>query len=679
MILKYIFKNFTRRKVRTILMILSLLVSTGLIVAMSATVETVRRSNVDLIASAVGRYDLAVSKTEISPNQFLPAADMAATVLAADDRITAVYPRFHIPIEMNSNGRLTSGTLIALDNAVDDIGYVDVVEGAYEIGAGTAVLLESTALDYGLNVGDVIDVAYDFPQPREEGKVAVAGTSRRRAARRFTITGIVRQDGVVGADVRSGLIADLSDVQTWLDLPDMSQLLVAEVDPALYETNNAETAALRVRNVARNVQDQLGGEFVVTLGKASFLDQAAQGFLAIQALINTYGLIALGVVGLLVHTLVMTNVQEQRRDMAVLRILGGQRNFLFKLVIVEVLVIGVIGVTLGVGLGRLITAYIVVPLIENQMAQQGISSPLTPQVTLTAVLPAIISAFTVLIISSIKPAQDAANTKVMHAINPGVADNIQIEDLAHLRERQRTLAQPYYEVLRFPGLVPGGMVDVLTIGGLARRMAALFWPLVAGEAGFSHPDRPPTFLNIETAQYHMSRIVRPLLDQGLFEGVALDRNRLYSQILDNLNKAAFVGFPHTEIGARLSAAWVDGTQQRRIYVDVQTCASRFREYCLQNNLLDFSLVLHLFSEHLWPSPLCYEHLTGRYRHLLADNVEEDTPVTHDILLQWLPDFESALLICDWEAGFRMFLGADPDSALRLRDFCPRKETLAQSF
>ncbi|MFQ5436928.1 MAG: FtsX-like permease family protein, partial [Anaerolineae bacterium] len=308
-------------------------------------------------------------------------------------------------------------------------------EFAYEIGAGTAVLLESTALDYGLNVGDVIDVAYDFPQPREEGKVAVAGTSRRRAARRFTITGIVRQDGVVGADVRSGLIADLSDVQTWLDLPDMSQLLVAEVDPALYETNNAETAALRVRNVARNVQDQLGGEFVVTLGKASFLDQAAQGFLAIQALINTYGLIALGVVGLLVHTLVMTNVQEQRRDMAVLRILGGQRNFLFKLVIVEVLVIGVIGVTLGVGLGRLITAYIVVPLIENQMAQQGISSPLTPQVTLTAVLPAIISAFTVLIISSIKPAQDAANTKVMHAINPGVADNIQIEDLAHLRER----------------------------------------------------------------------------------------------------------------------------------------------------------------------------------------------------------------------------------------------------
>ena len=60
---------------------------------------------------------------------------------------------------------------------------------------------------------------------------------------------------------------------------------------------------------------------------------------------------------------------------------------------------------------------------------------MTPELSLTAVLPAIISAFVVLIISSVKPAQEAARTKVMHAINPGVADNIQIEDLAKLRER----------------------------------------------------------------------------------------------------------------------------------------------------------------------------------------------------------------------------------------------------
>ncbi len=57
------------------------------------------------------------------------------------------------------------------------------------------------------------------------------------------------------------------------------------------------------------------------------------------------------------------------------------------------------------------------------------------------------------------------------------------------------------------------------------------------------PDRPPVFLTLETAQYYMAHLVRPLLDeQRLFDSVTLERNRLFSQILDNLNKAALVGF-----------------------------------------------------------------------------------------------------------------------------------------
>ncbi len=435
MILKYILKNFSRRKVRTILMILSLLVSTGLIVTMSATVETMRQSNVDLIASAAGRYDLAVSKKDTSPQPFIQADEAAAVVMAVDERITAVYPRFQSDIEFNIGGEIGRGTLLALDPSRDDIGYVDIVTGTYTLGDDQAAVLEDTANNYNLRVGDVLDVSYSFPLPREEGKPNTVGASERRAAHRFTISSIVRQDGVTSGDVRTGLIVDLADVQTWLNLPGQAQILVATVDPALYETNNAEVAALRMRDIARAVQTRLGDDYDYAMDKAAFLDESAQGFLAAMALINIYGLTSLGVVGLLVHTLVMTNVQEQRRDMAILRILGGQRNFLFILVIAEVLVIGAIGIGLGVGLGQLITKYAAVPLIQKQMFEAGISSPLTPRVSLTAVLPAIISAFVILIISSVKPAQDAARTKVMHAINPGVADNIQIEDLAQLRER----------------------------------------------------------------------------------------------------------------------------------------------------------------------------------------------------------------------------------------------------
>ncbi len=128
---------------------------------------------------------------------------------------------------------------------------------------------------------------------------------------------------------------------------------------------------------------------------------------------------------------------------------------------------------------------------------------------------------------------------------------------------QRTLAAPYTDALAAPGAPAGGEVTVLTLGGLAQRMIELFWPLVAERAGFAHPDHPPVFLTLETAQYHMARIVRPLLDQGYFDSIAVDRNRLYSQILDNLNKAAVVGFAHTEIAGRLKAAWIGESSQPR--------------------------------------------------------------------------------------------------------------------
>lgn len=244
---------------------------------------------------------------------------------------------------------------------------------------------------------------------------------------------------------------------------------------------------------------------------------------------------------------------------------------------------------------------------------------------------------------------------------------------------QRTLAAPYYQSLNTPGVVAGGMVSILTVGGLAQRMVDLFWPLVVQDAGFSGIDQPPIFLTLETAQYYMAHLVRPLLDEGYFDTLTIDRNRLYSQILDNLNKVALVGFPYTEIGERLKSAWVGEPGQTRVYEDAQYCASLFRDYCLNHNLLDFSLQLEVFLKHVWTMPVCRDYLMETYRHLLVDNLEEDTPAAHDLIGEWLPDLDSAFLIYDYAAGYRRFLGADPGGAYALQSMCDSEYILEQSF
>ena len=244
---------------------------------------------------------------------------------------------------------------------------------------------------------------------------------------------------------------------------------------------------------------------------------------------------------------------------------------------------------------------------------------------------------------------------------------------------QRTLQESYLNVIHSPETIAGGEVTPATVGGLARRMVDLFWPLAADKAGFAHPERPPVFLTLETAQYYMADIVHPLLDQGYFESVTIDRNRLYSQILDNLNKSAAVGFPFTEIGSRLDLAWFGDSGQRRIYTNAQECATRFRKFCLQNNLLDFSLQLEVFWDHLWPNQLVHDYLIKTYHHLIYDNIEEDVPRAHDLIREWLPQFDSALLIYDKDAGYRRFLGADVDTAYALHELCNDQVALDESF
>ena len=244
---------------------------------------------------------------------------------------------------------------------------------------------------------------------------------------------------------------------------------------------------------------------------------------------------------------------------------------------------------------------------------------------------------------------------------------------------QRSLANPYIEALRDHRLYRGGQASVHTIGSLSLQLVEMFWFLVSERAGFKHPQDLPNFLSLELVQYFMTRAIEPLVNQrDYFNSVRIDRARLYSQIVDNMNKAALVGFPISEIGSRLKTALAGGVEQSHIFDDAQTCALAFRQYCLGRNLLDFSLYLELFRDYVQGLAPAQATMRRRFRHVIADNVEEDNPASHAFLASRLQDCDSALLLFDRDAGFRRFLGADPAHARLLRQFCDRQESLDES-
>lgn len=244
---------------------------------------------------------------------------------------------------------------------------------------------------------------------------------------------------------------------------------------------------------------------------------------------------------------------------------------------------------------------------------------------------------------------------------------------------QRALAEPYKSTLSSVNKTIKPNVDILTMSGLVRRMVSLFWPLISNKAGFHDPYKPARFLTLETSQYFMGRLLDPYMAKGYFSTVRLTRNRLLAQLIDNLNKSAIVGFPFTKIGDRLTSSWVGEDSQKRVFADSQELVNAFRAFCLENNLVDFSLQVEMFKEQIWPDPLARNYLKKIYAHLIYDNAEEDPPYVHDIIEQWLPDMNSALIICDDMGGFQSFLGADPVSALRFKDIVEEEIHLHEAY
>ena len=241
----------------------------------------------------------------------------------------------------------------------------------------------------------------------------------------------------------------------------------------------------------------------------------------------------------------------------------------------------------------------------------------------------------------------------------------------------RALGQRYQSAFASPGWPNGAEINVATMGGLARRGLETFWPLIAEKAGFDLLPEP-TFLTIETSQYFMAGFVLDAIRTGVFDSVSMRPFQIMRQILDNLSKAAVNGFEPDEVAARLTAAWGGRHSSRPpVYHASQSVAEEFRTLCTERHLLDFSLQMELFMQHLLQEDQYKVYFQGRYRHLVVDNLEENYPITADFLDWWWEGLESALLVYDQGGGFRVFLGADPDGMHDLAARCDETEKRAE--
>ena len=224
----------------------------------------------------------------------------------------------------------------------------------------------------------------------------------------------------------------------------------------------------------------------------------------------------------------------------------------------------------------------------------------------------------------------------------------------------------FFDTLHTSGLGPYAELNVTHYTRLAQSMVSLFWPLVARGAGFARPYQPPTFLSYDLAQVLMWRVVNPLLGQGAFANLRLRPQQIVSQLLDTLNRAALNALTLEEAIARQARTWA-GDPERRFHLDdAATAARAFRRRCLANSLLDLSLTVEVFDTQLVQHPEFHRYFRERYRHLLVDNLEEQTPAGQNFVVGLMGETQTTAVAGDAGGGYKRFLAADPHGAEALR-------------
>jgi len=222
--------------------------------------------------------------------------------------------------------------------------------------------------------------------------------------------------------------------------------------------------------------------------------------------------------------------------------------------------------------------------------------------------------------------------------------------------------QPYLDAVHQSGLGPYADLKITTYNKMAQEMVALFWPLVARPSGFDKPYQPPTFLSYDLAQLLMWHIITPMLDEGAFADLRLRPQQIVSQLLDTLNRAALNGLSLEEAIDRQKRTWA-GELERIVHLEDAALAARsFRQSCRDNSLLDLSLAVRVFDTQLVHHETFKNYFQERYRHLIIDNIEEQTPAGQNFVRELMDVTQTTAMAYDGGGGYKRFLAADPDGA-----------------
>ena len=382
---KIAYRNLPKRRARTALTILAVILGVALLVGINLATASATGEFTNYINKFWGRTDIVVSYGGLPPvfqSHYLSNVESAAEVQQTAVRLVWV----------GTTDNRTFFPLVGVNGTDFDYSSFNIT-GAKTLSLNQTTVDDGLAQKFGLRIGSTLNIfTPNF-------------VTRTNVTIPLSVVGINHPLRNIGASI-------------YLNLPQLqSELNFQGMISHIYATLKDPTRAPQVRD---EIQILLGSPFFnVNAPKAEAVQRIAGQTAGFELGLNVMVAVALVVCAFIVFNTLFMTVNERTYEIGVMRAVGTSRSQIFKIFLVEGMLIGTIGTIAGVftglALSRAFTA-----IAENIL--QIPSLPLV-QLTPTIALMGLGAGFASVFAGSLYPAASASRISIIQAIRPSARNS----------------------------------------------------------------------------------------------------------------------------------------------------------------------------------------------------------------------------------------------------------------
>ncbi|MFX1389322.1 MAG: ABC transporter permease [Promethearchaeota archaeon] len=432
LIFKYAFQDLRKQRIRTLLAVIGMLISIGLLTVVLFLSDSIAVGYVDYLSIDSGNQDAVITVRHYNGepenrSSYFDYKPIMEKILNASNAVEYLIPR--MDIQGTVKNKVTKedvwSTVSSINVSLErSIGFGAFVDPIYNIPLVLDELpMNHCAIYYGFN--EIIK--YSENDTIEISMRLRHGDTTLSVIRNLTIAKIFDFNLKWPAEYRSRnlIVVDINTLYEYFGSEEFegkcSDLVLTLKDSStLYDIRNFDSSKINVKNIFTEIQIAIGiNEYNIDLPKLRTLGFAEFLSVFIVIVFVFVSIVAMMISGVLINGILKTSVEERIREFGIFRTLGANKKYSLAIVLMQGFLLCNFGAISGIISAFVLSNYLIIPFANTVVSQSTLGFGTIPfSFSWASVFISYIMGVSVGLIVSIAPAYKVMRLQLIESIHP---------------------------------------------------------------------------------------------------------------------------------------------------------------------------------------------------------------------------------------------------------------------